>query len=262
MAKTGLAMNKFSPRVVLTQQAAVRHRGESNSFTYLNKHIGDNLMKTSMAVMAQILRFLTSFAMSTEKVLVAKGETISLTRMNSSYKSHQGIEFGEGHSVSGLIVLKCKNDFLAVFTNNPTLHYGIKVYHEMEVKGFGYTVTELPSYKITEALKEFSGFLPEWVSRENLLYVVVPNRYRFDEETQAPMFDCCSNVTIGHRHKVANYMAEWNWVEAPSAIVEVIEEEISITEAGREYLQTISEETPEPVPAQPVEDSPEEEPYW
>jgi len=34
MAKTGLAMNKFSPRVVLTQQAAVRHRGESHSFHY------------------------------------------------------------------------------------------------------------------------------------------------------------------------------------------------------------------------------------
>ena len=118
---------------------------------------------------------LTSLSMSTHREIALKNETFSFDGLNSEYVSHQSCTVTHGHGVSNMVVISNTNYVLIVAGYyvgdkgiSPTLDCGLW--------------RKLPSHLIRELFK-FPATVPEWLSGDTTIDVLVPNRLvRFDDE--------------------------------------------------------------------------------
>ena len=114
---------------------------------------------------------LTSLSMSTHRAIELKNETFSFDGLNSDYISHQTCNVVGGHGVSNLVVISNTNYVLIV---SPSV-YNITPSEESGLW------RKLPSHLIRELFK-FPATVPEWLSHDYCVNVLVPNRLvRFDD---------------------------------------------------------------------------------
>jgi hypothetical protein len=123
----------------------------------------------------QIENALTSLSDSTHCEIQLKNETFSFDGLNSDLISHQSCTVTHGHGVSNLVIFNNTNYVLIVAGYyvgdkgiSPTLDCGLW--------------RKLPSHLI-RGLFKFPATVPEWLSGDNVIEVLVPNRMmRFDDE--------------------------------------------------------------------------------